>query len=117
SPINPVNGLLSASRHLDEPTERIYRNLWRVKSAIARIQQQRQQSLVQSRDPNVQELAQRLRDTRRNLARLLLAPGPLRPADAKRLQKLTDDKEDQERELAALVPLLKRYHDLDQLHP
>jgi CHAT domain-containing protein len=78
--------------------------------------QGRHQALAQTDDPEARRLAQRLLQTRRELAPLLLTSAT-QPAPGRRLEKLIVEKENLERQLAALLPALKRQQRLEQLGP
>jgi CHAT domain-containing protein/Tfp pilus assembly protein PilF len=107
---------LSVTRSLDLDGTRQYAPLWRSKAASLRLLAHRQQALAHTADDETRHLWTRLQEKRRHLARLLLAPA----GDAKhrqRLQQLSDDKEDLERQLARKLPALKRQHDLERLGP
>jgi CHAT domain-containing protein len=81
-----------------------YAPVWRDKSAIARLLERRHRDALAARDPATRETFDRLRDKRRRLARLLLAPAdPARDSSAE-VAKLTADKERLERELARALP-------------
>jgi CHAT domain-containing protein/tetratricopeptide (TPR) repeat protein len=94
---------------LSLPAERVtaeaaYAHAWRGKSAIVRVLEQRHRAALTSRDPATAALYERLQDTRRRLARQLLAPAdPARdtPAD---IATLTADKERLEREMSERLP-------------
>jgi CHAT domain-containing protein len=95
------DGFLTASAHIDTiPAEQVYAPLWRGKAAIARVLASRRQQL-HSDDPKVRALADDLLSTRRQLARLLLAPAG-GPKQRQRLDDLAAHKEDLERQLVRL---------------
>ncbi len=88
-----------------------YAVLWQGKSALARTIQQRRRllSAAAKADEATRRKLQTLTDTRQDLARLLVAPA--RPGDADRdalLQQLTDRKERLEKELAGVLPASDR---------
>jgi tetratricopeptide (TPR) repeat protein len=107
---------LSVTRSLALDGTRLYTPLWRSKAVSLRILAQRQQALARSADEPTRHLWTTLRDKRRQLARLLLAPAG-DDQHRKRLEQLSADKEDLERQLARKLPALKRQHDLDRLGP
>jgi CHAT domain-containing protein len=101
--------LLAVSRHIPVEGERVYQSLWQNKAILTRILEQRHLALLSEAEAG--DLAPRwheLLETRRRLARLLLAP----PHDAKshqeQLRQLSEDKEKLERELVKRLPTLNR---------
>jgi CHAT domain-containing protein len=97
------DGLLSASRHLKEAA--VYDALWDSRAALTRIQERRHRDLMSSRDKETSDLAHQLRRARSDLAGRLL--NPLRDPEQQKaaVQKLTDDKEDLEKRIAAKLQL------------
>jgi CHAT domain-containing protein/Tfp pilus assembly protein PilF len=110
------NDLLLASARSHSAADATYALLWRSRGAVARLLQGRRQALAQTDDPDARQLAQRLLQTRRELAPLLLTSAT-QPAPGRRLEKLIAQKESLERQLAALLPALKRQQQLEQLGP
>jgi CHAT domain-containing protein len=107
---------LSVSRPLDLDGRRLYAPLWRSKAASLRLLAHRQQALARTADEPTRQLWTTLQEKRRHLARLLLAPAS-DDKYFKRLQQVSEDKEDLERQLAGKLPALKRQQDLDRLGP
>jgi CHAT domain-containing protein/tetratricopeptide (TPR) repeat protein len=101
------DGFLSATRHLP-PDPAHYSLLWHGRAPLFRLLQRRRLDLAAARDRTAAGLATRLADARLKLSRALLAPAGAAAAD---LRRLTVDKEDLEKELAArlgLTPTARR---------
>jgi CHAT domain-containing protein/Tfp pilus assembly protein PilF len=100
------DGYLSATRHLAQADAACYAHLWRGKAVLARLlhARQRELRLLARADPETQTRVRDYLATRQQLARWLLAPAGSLPDLAERVQKLTDLKEQQERELARKLP-------------
>jgi CHAT domain-containing protein/Tfp pilus assembly protein PilF len=90
---------LSATRQLP-PDPAAYDLIWKSKAALGRILYRRHLDRLALRDPDSRQLAQDLQSARRELARLLLQPLPDTDRQKKRLQQLTEEKEQLERSLA-----------------
>jgi CHAT domain-containing protein len=94
------DGLLCVSRHAPG-TAAVYGALWEGRAALTRLQERRHRDLVAGRDPAAADLADQLRRARRDLARLLLAPGRDLAQHRADVDRLTEAKEDLEKRLAA----------------
>jgi tetratricopeptide (TPR) repeat protein len=92
-----------------------YAHVWRGKAAVARALERRNQALALTADPACAGLARDLIESRQALARLLLAPAGSQPNYQQRVQKLTDRKEDLERQLARRMPAFKELQERDRL--
>jgi CHAT domain-containing protein len=103
--------LLSVTRDLQSPADEIYADIWRSKAAIAQVLQQRHLALLTGGDERTRQLGQDLLETRRQVARLLLAPGS-NPARLQRVNELTQRKEELERQLAQALPEMARQQNL-----
>jgi CHAT domain-containing protein/tetratricopeptide (TPR) repeat protein len=110
------HGLLATSACTHSDPARTYGLLWRSRAAVARLLQSRQQALARAADADTRRLAQRHVQARQELAGLLLAPAA-GPKQGQRLQRLTEEAEDLERQLAARLPRLERQATLDRLGP
>jgi CHAT domain-containing protein len=99
---------LSASANLPGASAAdTYAVLWQGKAALARALERRQHLLRQTDDDKVRGKLKELLDARRELARLILGLDKQEKGRDERLQKLTQRKEDLEKELAAKLPALK----------
>jgi tetratricopeptide (TPR) repeat protein len=99
---------LSASANLPGASAAdAYAVLWQGKAALARALERRQHLLRQSEDEDVRGKLRELLDARRELARLVLGLDRQDKGRDERLQRLTQRKEDLEKELAATLPGLK----------
>jgi CHAT domain-containing protein len=99
------DGFLSLPHHLlKTPPDAVYAPVWRGKGALSRLLGRRQQALLAATDPDTRQRARELLLTRRQLARLLLAPAGATPDQARRVQELTAAKEELERQLAGRLP-------------
>lgn len=103
-----LDALVSVWRHTDRTHDDLYANLWPARAAVFQLAADRRRVLGSSTSPEVQRLYQTWLDTRREVARLTLAPASLDPkrraARQEQLQKSTARKEELERQLAALIP-------------
>jgi tetratricopeptide (TPR) repeat protein len=110
--------LLFASRHVPGEEERVYQLLWQTKATLTRLLEQRHLHLVtQAESGNLAPRWQELLETRRRLARLLLAPPHDPKSHQEQLRQLTDAKEKLERELAERLPVLNRQLFLSKAQP
>jgi CHAT domain-containing protein len=98
------DGLLSASRHLPGRSS-VYTVLWDSRAAVTRLQERRHRDLSASSDGATAALADRLRVTRRKLARLLLHPGRAGGQHHAAVDQLTREKEDLEKRIASRLKL------------
>jgi tetratricopeptide (TPR) repeat protein/CHAT domain-containing protein len=102
------DGLISTSLHVPESDSAAYARVWSSKAAVSRILRRRQAALVRRTgiDPATRRKIEGWRDTRSQLARLLLATADGRdhPERLRRLQQLGTEKERLERELAEALP-------------
>src|SRR5262249_46155211 len=105
---------LSTARHLPDTMEASYTHVWRGKAALAKLLERRQQALLLA-DPKVRELGDKLAATRHALASLLLAPPGRYKNHAEHLQKLADQKEELERQIARQLPAFTQLQQLDHL--
>jgi tetratricopeptide (TPR) repeat protein len=113
----PRDVFLSASHHLADSDAGCYAQVWRSKGALFRILRSRQQALRQLADPESRELWEQMLQTRRDLAQLILSP-PRDPAfHRKRLQELTEQKENLERQLAERSAPFRRQQELERSTP
>jgi CHAT domain-containing protein/tetratricopeptide (TPR) repeat protein len=111
------DALLSVAAHLPGADAMAYGHVWPSKAAVTRVLQRRHLARRSADTPAAQRPWRELLDTRSELSRLLLSPGP-DPADRdRRLRALTASKERLERELAAALPELPRQQELDRLGP
>jgi CHAT domain-containing protein/Tfp pilus assembly protein PilF len=106
---------LSASRRVPQTDETSYTHVWRSKAAVARVLERCQQALALTADPACAELARDLTECQQTLARLLLAPAGSQRDLQDRVQKLTDRKEDLERQLARKLPAFQELQERDRL--
>jgi CHAT domain-containing protein/Tfp pilus assembly protein PilF len=107
----PLVPYLSVTRHLDQTVADSYRSVWGGKGAVSRLLERRRQLLLTA-DPDCRDLARQLADARQALAVRLLAPAGSRRDAADGVQKLTERKEELERQLgrklSAFNALLER---------
>lgn len=100
--------LISISLHVPNSDSAVYARIWRGKAAVASMLQRRQtaQFHLATGDPATRRAIEAWRDTRGQLARLLLATADGRdhPERLQRLQQLTAEKERLERDLAGALP-------------
>src|SRR5262249_28904070 len=110
--------LISVGLHIPESEEAAYARVWRGKAAVSRLLQRRQVSLFRwaAADPAILREVEAWRETRGQLAQLLLATADGRdhPERLQRLQDLTAQKERLERELARGIPEFARTQTLEQ---
>ncbi|MGP0068103.1 MAG: CHAT domain-containing tetratricopeptide repeat protein [Isosphaeraceae bacterium] len=100
--------VITCSSHLPEGGDAAYAHVWRGKAAVARTLLRRQASLSRraGTDPATRQLVSSWNDRRQELARLMMAPfdGHNGLDRLRRLEKLTLEKEQLERQLAVEVP-------------
>jgi tetratricopeptide (TPR) repeat protein len=108
---------LSLARRVPQTEEASYAHVWRGKAAVARVLERRQQTLALTADPACADLARDLTKCRQTLARLLLAPAGSQPDLSDHVQKLTNRKEELERQLARKLPAFKELQERDRLAP
>ena len=110
--------LISASLHVPE-SDKTYARVWRGKGALTRVLQERGAALISAAaaDDSTRQALERWRDTRRQLARSMLATADARD-HAELIQRphaqLTADKERPERLLAAAIPGFARQKVFEQ---
>jgi CHAT domain-containing protein len=92
------DALLCASLHL--PKASVYEAVWESRAALTRLQERRHRDFMANRDPDTAALANQLRLTRLSLAGLLLKPGRDADAHHKKIEQLTETKEDLEKRIA-----------------
>jgi CHAT domain-containing protein/Tfp pilus assembly protein PilF len=95
---------LSVTAHLP-PDPAVYEGVWDSKAALTRVLEARHRDSLASADPQTRDLARRLREARRDLARAAQAPVADAGAHARRLKALTDAKEVLEQQLARRLDL------------
>jgi tetratricopeptide (TPR) repeat protein len=98
------DGYLSVSQRLPKTEDASYAHVWRGKGTVGRVVERRHQALALTDDPTCRDLARDLIETRQTLARLLLTPTGSQSDYQGRVQKLTEKKEDLERQLARQLP-------------
>jgi tetratricopeptide (TPR) repeat protein len=108
------DGYLSIARHLPDTAEASYTHVWRGKAALAKLLERRQQALMLA-NPKVRQRGDKLTATRHQLASLLLTPPGRYKDHAERLEKLADQKEELERQLARQLPAFAQLQQLDRL--
>jgi tetratricopeptide (TPR) repeat protein len=112
----PLTGdafLSIAAEVTDVPAAEQYALAWQGKAAVTGILARRQQLLRGIADDQTRARAEELLDARRQLARLLLAPGNAAIKEREqRLRELTERKERLERDLAERLPDLQRHETL-----
>jgi CHAT domain-containing protein len=96
--------LLSVSRTSQQPAQ-AYDTLWDGRALLTRLEERRHRDVLASANPDTTQLAAQLRQTRESLARLLLNPTRAPERRLLQVQKLTDDKEDLEKRIAARLHL------------
>jgi CHAT domain-containing protein/tetratricopeptide (TPR) repeat protein len=106
------DGWLSATAHLPDLTDAGYAPIWRGKAVLSRILQRRQQAVQQAADADSRALLQELLETRQAVSRLLLAPSRDPAEHRRRLEKLSQRKEELERQLARRLPEFRRQQTL-----
>jgi CHAT domain-containing protein len=97
------SGFLTVTGGLPGRDAASYAAVWNGKAMVARLLERRRQALVLTADPATRDLGRQLQEARRDLARFLLAPA-LTPEQARRVQALSDHKEELERKLARELP-------------
>jgi CHAT domain-containing protein len=98
------DAFLSVSRHLpDSPSD--YETLWQSRAALTRLEERRHRDFMASRDRQTAALADQLRLTRLSLAGMLMKPGRDAEAHHKKIEQLTETKEDLEKRIAAKLKL------------
>jgi tetratricopeptide (TPR) repeat protein len=107
------DGYLSVARRVPQTEDASYAHVWRGKGAVARVMERRHQALALTDDPTCRDLARDLIETRQTLARLLLTPTGSQSNYQGRVQKLTEKKEDLERQLARKLPLFEELQERD----
>jgi CHAT domain-containing protein len=118
-----LNLYLSASLHLPDAAPTTYQRVWIERSALSRICAQRHQAALAAAadNPDITSQFGQLRQVRAELARLLLEPLPAARAAVqerdRRVNQLTDKKQQLERDLVRLLPELDRQRQLDDLDP
>jgi CHAT domain-containing protein/Tfp pilus assembly protein PilF len=104
-----VDGFLSLTGEaVPTAATEAYPLLWRGKAVLARVLERRQRLLNAAPDQATRAKVAELFDVRQHLARLLLAPATGKPDKDResRLQRLTERKENLEKELAQKLPAL-----------
>jgi len=110
------DSFLSFTRHLPDTAASAYVSVWSSKSAITRVLEQRHAAARVTGTEHAAELDD-LKGLRRRIDQLL-QDRRMPPAERdKLLIKLTEDRDTLERELAKVLPLLKRAKELDALGP
>jgi tetratricopeptide (TPR) repeat protein len=109
------DGYLSVARRVPQTEDASYTRVWRGKAAVARALERRHQALALTADPACAGLARDLIECRQALARLLLARASSQPNYQGRVQKLTDRKEDLERQLARKLSAFQELQERDRL--
>jgi CHAT domain-containing protein/Tfp pilus assembly protein PilF len=108
---------LSVARRVPQTEEASYAHVWRGKAAVARALERHHRALALTADPACAGLARDLIECRQALARLLLAPAGSQRDLQERVQKLTDRKEDLERQFARKMPAFQELQERDRLTP
>ncbi|HLW66903.1 MAG TPA: CHAT domain-containing tetratricopeptide repeat protein [Gemmataceae bacterium] len=110
------NGLLIASRFLPGSEESVYRAVWKCKAVLTRALEGRYAS-ARTAGTEFASKVDRLRAIRRGLDRLL-QDGRMEPSERDQLLAALSGERDQlERELAAVLPVRQRWKERDQLGP
>jgi CHAT domain-containing protein/tetratricopeptide (TPR) repeat protein len=109
------DGFLSTTRHVPGNEASAYAPVWTTKAGLARLLQRRHTARRAAQDLAVKADWQTLLDVRRQLARLLLNPGPDLTDRDRRLRELSDRKEELERKLVQALPELPRQKELARL--
>jgi CHAT domain-containing protein len=91
------------SSRADDPTA--YDLIWQGRSAVTRLIEQRHRDLLASNNPDTRELGDKLLSARQRLSHVLLTPAQGAAKHAAAVQKLTQEKEDLEKELAQKLRL------------
>jgi CHAT domain-containing protein/Tfp pilus assembly protein PilF len=87
------------------PDPALYELLWQGRGTVTRALERRHRDLLASRDDKARTQGERIQALRRQLSALVLAPDP-GPDPARRLDKLSDELESAEKELAGLLRLV-----------
>jgi CHAT domain-containing protein/tetratricopeptide (TPR) repeat protein len=111
-----LNGYLSVSAGLPGRAAASYAAVWNGKAMVARLLERRRQALVLTADPATRDLGRQLQEARGDLARLLVAP-TLIPEQARRVQALSNRKEELERKLARQLPAFAALEARRRLQP
>jgi tetratricopeptide (TPR) repeat protein len=111
------DAFLSVSRHLRNTDDASYSVIWHSKAALFRILHNRHQAALQTTDPEARRLWQELIQTRRDLARMLLAPSRYSKTASQQARQLNERKEELERQLAQKLPEFRRQSALRQTSP
>src|SRR5262249_56159404 len=98
------DGYLSLPAERTDPTV-VYAAIWRARAALSRVEERRHRDALASADPAVAGLFDQLRGKRDRLSYLLWHPGTDAAAHRREVERLTDDKEDLERQLAARLKI------------
>jgi CHAT domain-containing protein len=121
--LSSLHFYLSATAHLPQSAPATYARTWIDRAPLNRILLQRHQAALAaaSDNPEIRKLFDQLQTTRRDLARLLLqslptAPEALQTRD-RRVNELTEAKQQQERALVRLLPDLDQQRRLDTRGP
>ncbi len=96
------DGYLSFPADRTDPAT-VYAAVWPSRAALSRVEERRHRDALASQDPAVADLFSELRGQRDRLAYLLWHPGKDADAHRREVDKLTEEKEDLERRLAALL--------------
>jgi CHAT domain-containing protein/tetratricopeptide (TPR) repeat protein len=107
---------LSFARAVPDSDAAAYDHAWASKAAVTRVLRRRHLA-ARAATGKARDAWDDLLDTRRRLARLFHSPAPDPAARDREARRLTDRKEQRERELAALLPELPRQQELDRLGP
>jgi CHAT domain-containing protein len=110
------DGYLSVTRMLDE-TDAAFAAVWEARGVVARWLSQRRLAALAAADPKSRDVARRLAEKRQLLAALLLAREPLNADRARRVRRLSDEKEQLEKELAAALPAFGQARQSDRSSP
>ena len=86
----------------------VYEEMWQRKALLSRILERRHLALLASNDLHAHKLGRQLAVARQHLAHLLLAPPRMQEEHARRMDKLTEDKEDLEKRLVQQLRLTAR---------
>ena len=109
------DSLFSVTGHIPASDAAAYAGAWGSRALVTRVLQQRHLAARAAQDARTKAAWQELRDTRRHLARLLVQPAR-DPAERDRdLARLNNRKQTLERQLADLLPQLKRPQEMDRL--
>jgi CHAT domain-containing protein/Tfp pilus assembly protein PilF len=117
-PVTPNVYLSVTAQSKTSPGEG-HAQVWQSRGLLTRLLERRHQAtrIGLSGSSEARQNWQDLLDARWQLARLVLEPAPDVTARDRELTRLTDRKESLERELAVLLPELKRSRDLERLGP